>query len=143
LRHILPYERCGIAEFGCKLAALRLEHITNDNPRSFCGEQASLGGALSACAPTDEYDFAFEAIQFLLLLLEGMLVLFGMRITRCLPRPTLSAARRAGHRLRVDSYGVPWRAVGKIQVASLNFPHWVHCNTDRPVNVGDRRTLLV
>jgi hypothetical protein len=70
LRHILPYERCGIAEFGCKLAALRLEHITNDNPRSFCGEQASLGGALSACAPTDEYDFAFEAIQFLLLLLE-------------------------------------------------------------------------
>jgi hypothetical protein len=51
LRHILPYERCGIAEFGCKLAALRLEHITNDDPRSFCGEQASLGGALSWPCP--------------------------------------------------------------------------------------------
>jgi hypothetical protein len=70
LRHILPYERCGIAEFGCKLAALRLEHITNDNLRSFCGEQASLGGALSACAPTDQYYFPFEAIHSLLHLIE-------------------------------------------------------------------------
>ena len=70
LRHILPYECCGIAKFGCKLAALRLKHIANDDPRSFCGEQASLGFALSACSSTDEYDFAFEAIHFVLHLLE-------------------------------------------------------------------------
>src|ERR1700736_6030559 len=54
-----------MAKFGCKLAALRLEHIANDDPRSFCGEQASLGCALSACASTDKYDFPFEAIHFL------------------------------------------------------------------------------
>jgi hypothetical protein len=70
LHHILPYERCSIAKFGCELAALRLEHIANDDPRYFCGEQASLGCALSACSSTDEYDFAFEAIHFVLHLLE-------------------------------------------------------------------------
>jgi hypothetical protein len=30
----------------------------------------SLGCALSACSSTDEYDFAFEAIHFILHLLE-------------------------------------------------------------------------
>src|SRR5205823_7900120 len=70
LHHILPYKRCGIAEFGCELAAFRLEHIANDDPRSFCGEQASLGCALSACSATDEYDFFFEAVHFVLYLLE-------------------------------------------------------------------------
>src|SRR6266478_9746984 len=68
--NILPYERCGVAKFGCELAALRLEHIANDDPCSFCGEQASLGCALSACSSTDEYDFAFKAIHFVLHLLE-------------------------------------------------------------------------
>ena len=33
------------------MAALRLEHIANDDPGSFCGEQASLSGALPACSP--------------------------------------------------------------------------------------------
>src|SRR5467141_52981 len=51
-------------------AALRLEYIANDDPRSFCDEQASLGCALSARSSTDEYDFPFEAIHFVLHLLE-------------------------------------------------------------------------
>ena len=51
-------------------AALWLEHIANNDPRSFGDEQASLGCALSACSSTDEYDFAFEAIHFVLHLLE-------------------------------------------------------------------------
>jgi len=58
LRYIVPYERCGMAKFGCKLAALRLEHIANNDPRSFGDEQASRGCALSACSATDEYDFS-------------------------------------------------------------------------------------
>jgi hypothetical protein len=70
LRHVLPYERCGIAKFGCKLPALGLEHIANNDPRAFGGEQASLGCALSACASTDEYHFPFEAIHCVLHLLE-------------------------------------------------------------------------
>jgi hypothetical protein len=63
LRHILPDERCGRAKFGCQLAALRLEHIANDDPGSLCDEQASLGCALPAGSPTDEYDFPIEAIH--------------------------------------------------------------------------------
>src|ERR1700724_216146 len=50
--------------------ALRLEYVANHDPRSFCGEQASLGCALSACSSTDEYDFPFEEIHFVLHLLE-------------------------------------------------------------------------
>jgi hypothetical protein len=30
----LTDERCGITKFGCNLAALWLEHIANDDPRS-------------------------------------------------------------------------------------------------------------
>jgi hypothetical protein len=70
LHHILPYERGGIAKFGCKLVALRLKHVANDDPRSLCDEQASLGCALSARSSTDEYDFPFETIHFVLHLLE-------------------------------------------------------------------------
>jgi hypothetical protein len=66
LRHILPDECRGMAKFGCKPAALGLAHIADDDPRSFCSEQASLGCALSACASTDQYDFPFEAIHSLL-----------------------------------------------------------------------------
>jgi hypothetical protein len=63
LRHILPYEYCGIAQFGSQLMALRLKHIANHDPCSFRDEQASLGRALSACASADEYDFPFQAIH--------------------------------------------------------------------------------
>jgi hypothetical protein len=56
-----------MAKFGCKPAALRLEHIANDDPRSFRGEQASLGCALSACASADQYYFPFEAIHSFLI----------------------------------------------------------------------------
>jgi hypothetical protein len=59
-----------MAKFGCKPAALRLEHIANDDPRSFRGEQASLGCALSACASADQYYFPFEAIHSFLHLIE-------------------------------------------------------------------------
>src|SRR6516164_8450127 len=55
-----------MAKFGCKLTALRLEDIPNNDPRSFGDEQASLGCALTACSSTDEYDFPFEAIHFVL-----------------------------------------------------------------------------
>jgi hypothetical protein len=58
LSHILTDERCGITKFGCNLVALWLEHIANDDPRSFCDEQPSLSCALSARSSTDEYDFA-------------------------------------------------------------------------------------
>jgi hypothetical protein len=54
LHHILPYEHCGIAKFGCKLVALRLKNVASDHPRSLCDEQASLGCALSARSSTDE-----------------------------------------------------------------------------------------
>jgi hypothetical protein len=63
LRHILPYENCGIAQFGSELTALRLKHIANDDSRSLRDKQASLGRALSACASADDYDFPFEAIH--------------------------------------------------------------------------------
>jgi len=59
----VPYERRGTAKFGCKLSALRLKHIANNDPRSFSDEQASLGRALTACSSTDEYDFPFETIH--------------------------------------------------------------------------------
>src|SRR6516164_11096594 len=60
-----------MAQFGRKLLALRLDHIANNNTRAFGDEQASLGRALTACSSTDEYDFPFEAIHFVLhLLLE-------------------------------------------------------------------------
>ena len=62
----MPYKRYGMAKFGCKLTALRLEDIPNNDPRSFGDEQASLGCALTACSSTDEYDFPFEAIHFVL-----------------------------------------------------------------------------
>jgi len=66
LRHILPNECCSRAKLRCQLAAFRLEYIANDDPGSFCGEQASLGCTLSACSSTDEYDLPFEAIHFVL-----------------------------------------------------------------------------
>ena len=53
LGYIVPYERRGTAEFRCKLSALLLEHIANNNPRSFGDEQESLGRALTACSSTD------------------------------------------------------------------------------------------
>jgi hypothetical protein len=58
LSHILTDERCGITKLGCNLATLWLEDIANDDPRSFCDEQAGLSCALSACPSSDEYDFA-------------------------------------------------------------------------------------
>ena len=61
LRHIMPYEHYGTAQFGSQLMALRLKHIANHDPCSFRDEQASLGRALSACASADEYDFPFAA----------------------------------------------------------------------------------
>jgi hypothetical protein len=63
LRHILPYEYCGIAQFRSELTAFRLKDIANDDPCSFRDEQASLGRTLSACASADDYDFPFEAIH--------------------------------------------------------------------------------
>ena len=63
LGYIVPYECRGTAKFGCKLSALRLEHIPNNDPCSLSDEQASLGRALTACSSTDEYDFPFEAIH--------------------------------------------------------------------------------
>src|SRR3984893_18609376 len=59
-----------VAKFGCKLVALRLKHVANDDPRSLCDEQASLGCALSARSSTDKYDFPFETIPFVLYLVE-------------------------------------------------------------------------
>jgi hypothetical protein len=64
LSHILPNEGRGRAEFGCQLAAFRLEHVANDNPGSFCDEQTSFRCAVPACSSTDEYDFSFETILF-------------------------------------------------------------------------------
>jgi group II intron reverse transcriptase/maturase len=54
----------GVIKFGCKLTTLRLEHIANDDPRSFCGEQASLGCALSACAPLISMTFPLRRSIF-------------------------------------------------------------------------------
>ena len=53
LGYIVPYERCSMTQFRRKLLALRLDHIANNNPRSFCDEQESLGRALTACSSTD------------------------------------------------------------------------------------------
>ena len=50
--------------WSCKLAAFPLEHIANDHPRSFRGEQAGFGCALPAGTPTNEYDLAFESSHF-------------------------------------------------------------------------------
>jgi hypothetical protein len=63
LGYIVPYERCSMTQFRRKLLALRLDHIANNNSRSFGDEQASLGLALTACSSTDEYDFPFETIH--------------------------------------------------------------------------------
>jgi hypothetical protein len=54
----LEGRRRGATKFRCNLAALWLEHIANDDARSFCDEQPSLSCALSSCPATDEYDFA-------------------------------------------------------------------------------------
>ena len=78
----MPYERRGTAEFRCKLSALLLEHIANNNPRSFGDEQESPGRALTACSSTDEYDFPFETIHF------------GFSICHSRPAPTKAARSR-------------------------------------------------
>jgi hypothetical protein len=72
LHHILPYESGGIAKFRCKLVALRLKNVANEDPRSLCDEQASLGCALSARSSTDKYDFPFETIHFVLHFLNNV-----------------------------------------------------------------------
>src|SRR5215469_6994011 len=88
LRHILPNERGGRAKFGCQLAAFRLDHIANDDLGSFRDEQASLGCTLPACSSTDEYDFPFEAIHFVLHSPEELRCCSLVRIMRCLQRPS-------------------------------------------------------
>jgi len=85
----MPYERRGTAKFGCKLSALRLEHIANNDPRSFSDEQASLGRALTACTTTDEYDFPFETVHFAL---------------HCRPRP-VPPRERSESAARCDGLG--------------------------------------
>jgi hypothetical protein len=60
-----------MAKLRYKPLALRLEHIANNDSCPFGDEQASLGRALSARSSTDEYDFPFEAIHFVLRLIKG------------------------------------------------------------------------
>jgi hypothetical protein len=105
MSHILPDERCGITKFGCNLAALWLEHIANDDPRSFCDEQPSLSCALSACSSTDKYDFASQAIHLVLHLLAdvGISEMSIMRLLRRLGERHPSAARRASRRFHHGS----------------------------------------
>src|ERR1700758_4302333 len=75
LRHILPNEGRGRAEFGCQLAAFGLEHVANDNPGSFCNEQTSFRCPCPRAPPLMSMIFPLRrSILGLHLILSGMLI---------------------------------------------------------------------